>query len=185
MLITPLDSTKNLFSVSDIISPELIEKVLATPWTEVEYKRQQFGPKGNYRREICNDQLPWYADWCQELKAHYNQLMLDCRVTMLPIEETAFWVDFPGYRSLLHVDEHISGSMQLYWIGKPQCGTTFFTDQYATDIKHQFEFTTNTGYIAINPPEGQWHSMTKPIPPGSIRVSSYTWLTPWDYSEHE
>ena len=41
MQITPVDEYNNLFEVKDIMSPELVEKVMSTPWLDLPWIRQE------------------------------------------------------------------------------------------------------------------------------------------------
>lgn len=183
MRITAVDEYRDLFSVSDIVSEDLKQKILSTPWTDLDYTAQP--AQENWpRRLIIKDQLPWLNQWTDELTQAWSQLESDIGVKLEPYTDTAFWIDEPGFTCTIHTDGEMPGSLHLSWIGESGLGTTFYHSKNPKHVRHRHEFCPNSGYIMINQANDvgyrhlQWHGMLEPVPADSFRLTSYTWLIP-------
>lgn len=182
MQITPVDQDNNLFAVSEMIPQSLVDRILQTPWLNLQFSLEE--GNRNLRRRIDNNELPWISEWhdCVSDLWHTVQQSTGCK--HYKYLDTGFWVDMPTYTCPLHTDGELPGSMQMYWVGSTtDIGTTWYHYKDPEKIRHRFEFIVNTGYIMINQPEAngyrklQWHGMLTPVPENSFRVTSYSWLT--------
>ncbi len=183
MQITPVDLYQNLFLVTEVVSQDLLEKILSTPWMDLEYTTQP--AQENWpRRLIIKTQLPWYQQWTDEFKACWSQLESNVGVKLEPYTDTAFWVDQPGFTCAIHTDGEMPGSLQLSWIGNSDLGTTFYHSKNPEHIRYRHDFQPNSGYAMINQADAsgyrhlQWHGMLEPVPVDTFRLTSYTWLIP-------
>lgn len=183
MQVTPVDNDHNLFAVTEAVSADLQQKILATPWMDLDFARQQ-GQEHWPRRRVLTEQLDWYEQWCQELDQQWAQLEHSTKVRLLPCTGTAFWIDEPGFTCAIHTDGEMSGSLHLNWIGQHDLGTTFYHSKDPKHIRFQTAFRPNCGYAMINQANSvgyrllQWHGMLQAVPKNSFRLTSYTWLTP-------
>jgi len=180
MNIQPVDSTNNLFSIVDVVPDDLVKQIVNTDWMSLDYTRgllQETWP----RRRITDSAIPWLDQWETHLRSVWDQIIhsiqSDPPVQYLGYGSTAWWVDEPGFDCAMHTDGELPGTMQLYWIGDDDQGTGFYHSNNVKDLRHQFEFVPNRGYIAVRDP--QWHAMLKTVRPGQFRVSSYSWIVPY------
>jgi hypothetical protein len=164
MQIIPVDEYKNLFKISNVFPYHIVEKVLFTPWMALSWQRQQ-GQETWLRRRI-ND--------TEEVGRDIGEYI-----------GTGWWLDEPGFTCAMHTDGEMPGSLHMTWIAAvPELGTAFYNYKDENSLRHQFLVQANTGYIMINVPDEsgtrhlQWHAMTTPVPAGTYRLSSYTWLQP-------
>jgi hypothetical protein len=183
MKITPVDHYHDLFYIEDIISNELVEKILTTPWLSLSWDRQE-GQAHMNRRRIDNSELEWIHEFDRAMVAHKEQIIKHCGINDFWYLSTGFWVDEPGFECKIHTDGTLPGSIQLNWIGDINLGTTFYHDEHGLQTRQRFISRPNQGYLMINLPDRtgnrhlQWHGMTNAIPEGTYRVTSYSWITP-------
>jgi len=183
MQITPVDEYQDLFIVKQIVSADLEQQILSTPWMDLDFTKQQ-GQENWPRRHINEKQLPWLDQWQKEIIDHWPLLEQTLRVQLQPYLGTAFWIDEPGFTCKIHTDGEMPGSLHLSWIGNSGLGTTFYHNQNSEHVRFQHTFTSNSGYAMINMADStgyrhlQWHGMLEPVPENSYRLTSYTWLTP-------
>lgn len=183
MQISAVDEYKDLFSVTDIVSPDLLQKILSTPWWELEY-RDQPAQENWPRRLILTHQLTWLDQWIDELSAAWPKMELCMETKLQPYTDTAWWVDEPGFTCAIHTDGEMPGSLHLDWIGDKNLATMFYHSKHDKDIRFQQDFVANSGYAMINQLDDQgyrhlqWHGMLHPVPENSFRLTSYTWLIP-------
>ena len=185
MLITPVDTDNNLFQIENSLPETLVEKILATDWINLDYTGSP-GQEHMKRRLIKNSSIPWIDDFHQAICKHVWPVL----VNALPCEidpyfnGVAFWLDEPGMTCDPHTDGELPGSLQLFWVGEPTAGTTFYHYKNLTLVRKQFEFIPNNGYIMINQADNdgyrqlQWHAMMQKVPENSYRLTSYIWLYP-------
>ena len=179
MQITAVDSEHNLFQVQDVFSSELVEQVLATPWLELAWTRQE-GPF-RLRRYIKDSAISWLPQWVQELDQYWTTIQQKLDIKLAPYSGTAFWLDEPGFTCSIHTDGEMSGSLHIPWIGT---GTSFYWYKDPATLRYQVPALPNSGYIMINQADSTgfrkliWHGMLKPVPQNTFRLTSYTWLTP-------
>ena len=182
MQITPVDQDLNLFAVSGMIPTTIEQKILQTPWLDLQYSLEE--GNRNLRRRIHDNQLSWINEWHDAVFQVWHTLQKSTGCRHLKYLDTGFWVDMPTYTCPLHTDGELPGSIQMYWIGSTaDIGTTWYHYKDPDKIRHSFKFISNTGYLMINQPESngyrklQWHGMLTPVPENSFRVTSYSWLT--------
>lgn len=174
---TPVDSTGRLWQVTDLLPPEQAQQFASTRWLELDH-------------HVSNNQELWLRrqiDFNQPRVKPLNQMITQ----QLPAINQAlattfkrcagfFWIDFPGFTCNMHTDGHLPNSMQLYWsVPGPDYGTGFYQYKRSDSLIYQFDSRPNSGYIMLNHANQdgsqplQWHGMFRPVPAGSIRVSSY------------
>lgn len=183
MQVTAVDEYQDLFAVTGVVSTDLMNKILDTPWMDLEFTAQP--AQENWpRRLIIKDQLPWYQQWIHEFKQFWPQLESTLGVKLEPYTDTAFWIDEPGFTCSIHTDGEMPGSLHLSWIGDSKLGTTFYHSKNLNHVRYRHDFQPNSGYAMINMADEvgyrhlQWHGMLDPVPDHSFRLTSYTWLRP-------
>jgi len=185
MIITPVDSNHNLFHVQDIIPSELVDRIMTTDWMSLSWSKNQL-QQGWNRRLIRTSSISWYAEWRTAINSVWPAIIDQLGPHGWPYPtypETNFWVDEPGFNCGLHVDGGLIGAMQLYWIGDADTGTCFYHTKQLNDVRYQFPFLPNQGYLLVTKPTVenytplQWHAATAEIRPNTYRVTSYTRAT--------
>jgi len=183
MHLTPVDHNCNLFVASCVVSEQLQQKILNTPWLDLEFV-QQPGQENWPRRLVLKHQLDWYQQWQYEFENLWPQLEQNLGVKLHPYSDTAFWIDEPGFTCAIHTDGELPGSLHLSWIGERKLGTTFYHSKNSNDVRFRHDFLPNSGYAMINMADStgyrflQWHGMLEPVPENHYRLTSYTWLKP-------
>jgi hypothetical protein len=67
-------------------------------------------------------------------------------------------------------------AMQIYLTESvDDLGTTWYNDPAGYSVRYKCPYKINTGYLMLNH-SGQWHGMTNKVPPGHVRLSSYTYF---------
>lgn len=180
MQITAVDSDNNLFRVEQVFSSDLVDKILATEWSQLPWQRQE-GQENWKRRRITNSAIPWIKQWDQEMNQQWPCIEEVLGTKILPYCGTAFWIDEPGFKCDMHTDGELSGSMHLTWAGP---GTSFYWYNSVESLRYQVPSQPNSGYIMINQSDATgyrpllWHAMLDTVPANSLRLTSYTWITP-------
>jgi len=183
MQLKPVDQDCNLFTVSQVISQDLQQKILTTDWMNLKFSRQE-GQETWPRRRIDTHCLDWYPQWHTELTTVWPQLEHGLQTQLESCSGTAFWIDEPGFVCSIHTDGELPGSLHLSWIGDANLGTTFYHSKNPEHVRFKHNFQANSGYAMINQPDStgyrrlQWHGMLEPVPDNSYRLTSYTWLNP-------
>lgn len=186
MQITSIDENNNLFKVQELVPKHLVEKVLATPWHELAWDRQE-GQETWARRRIRNEEIPWQQEWDIYLANMFPTIEKLVGRKLKSYIGTGWWLDEPGFTCALHTDGDMPGSLQMTWIADiPELGTCFYNYKDPGAIRYHFLTKPNSGYIMLNNPDPtgyrqlQWHAMLTPVPAGTYRLSSYTWITPYN-----
>ena len=182
MKLTAVDDTNRLFQVSDIVPADLVTRLQNNDWEKESGNIFLWQPDSNYaqhaRKELSIAQSPLL----KELDANLRRCAQDI-AQILDLDfsyyYTAYWLDPPGWKIPIHTDCYIPCSLQLYWMGEPNTGTTFLHTKSTSDVRHQFDFAANTGYLMLNMVEDgvqplQWHGMFEPIT--QWRFTTYTRL---------
>jgi hypothetical protein len=178
MRIRPVDYQNNLFKVENVVSDELVEKVLNTNWLELDWNRQE-GQEHWPRRRIKDSSIPWIDQWNQEIISRWPVIETAIGKELQYYRGTAWWLDEPGFICNMHTDGAMPGAMQLTWRGP---GTTFYWDKDPSTVRFQTPEKINDGYLMINLPEKDgtrkllWHAMLTPS--SSYRLTSYTYTPP-------
>lgn len=183
MHITTVDDYKDLFAVDNVVSKELEQKILSTPWLDLKYVRQE-GQENWPRRRIIDSEISWLDQWQEEISKGWNQLELNLAIALEPYAGTAWWIDEPGFTCSIHTDGEMPGSLHLSWIGNENLGTTFYHSKNPKHIRFRHIFVPNSGYAMINLADDQeyrhlqWHGMLDAVPENTYRLTSYIWLRP-------
>lgn len=183
MQITAVDHYRDLFAVHDLLPDHIVAQVLNTDWINMPWQLQQ-GQETWLRRRIDNTALPWMCQWEAAMRALLPAIEQQIGRKLQGYQDTAWWLDEPGFTCSMHTDGEMPGAMQLTWVGATaKLGTAFYHYKNPTALRHQFECKPNTGYIMINTADSngarhlQWHAMLTPVPADTFRLSSYTWLS--------
>jgi hypothetical protein len=184
MQITPVDEYNNLFEITDIVSHDLMEKILSTPWLDLPWSRQE-GQEHWFRRRISNDSIPWTNEWNDHINKMWPKVGEAIGRKLEISYGSTWWIDEPEFTCDMHTDGDLKGAMQIICIAAhKQLGTCFYHDKNGTQVRKQFLSIPNTGYVMLNFPRKNglthlhWHAMSCKVPPGTFRLSSYTLLTP-------
>jgi hypothetical protein len=179
MKITPTDDTRRLFQVEDFVSPELLAELQQLDWTSIPWTRQPL--QESWPRRLLDPTHPTLDKVVTCVNNAMKQLCEECRIEVKEFVNTSFWLDEPGFTVSLHTDGQLPGSMQLFWVmPTEQHGTVFYNSNRPEDVRFAPKGIPNTGYIMLNKlnEDGSqplhWHGMLHPVPPGTIRVTSYT-----------
>jgi hypothetical protein len=185
MQITSIDENNNLFKVESLLPDHLVEKVLATPWLDLEWDRQQ-GQETWTRRRIRNEAIPWQQEWDIYLSNAMPKIEQLVGRKLKSYIGTGWWLDEPGFTCAMHTDGDMPGALQMTWIAaQPELGTCFYNYKDPDAVRYQFLARPNSGYIMLNNIDAsgyrqlQWHAMLTPVPANTYRLSSYTWITPY------
>jgi hypothetical protein len=180
MQIIAVDNESNLFRVTHAVPDFLVKKILDTDWLNLPWDRQPYQESWP-RRRILNQALPWIQEWDSYFKTVWPEIEKIAKQELLPYEETAFWLDEPGFVCGMHTDGELPGSLHLVWQGS---GTTFYWRNNTTTLRYQVPSEPNNGYVMLNTVDSNhqrsllWHAMLDPVPKDSFRITSYTWITP-------
>ena len=175
MIITPIDNKRNLFSVKNAYSNELIDKIQKLDM--MSYQRLKVGGQ-EYR---TRHRLKWDdADVFARLNAEVTEnLSVISKIIGIELNEayTDVWLDYNQFTMSIHEDNSAVGvAMQIYLLpNNVNVGTKFYYHNTDNSLRYDFPYIVNTGYIMINGP-GQHHGVPIAAPVGSIRCSSYTHL---------
>lgn len=178
MQITPVDDQHNLFQITNAVSQELAQLVLATDWLSLPWTKQP-GQESWSRRLIDQESIPWIKHWHQEMKQLWPAIEQRSSLPILPYIKTAFWLDEPGFVCKMHTDGELPGSLHLNWQGPATC---FYWHNDPTTIRYQAPAVANSGYLMINQLDDSgyrkllWHDMPSPVAANTFRLTSYIWL---------
>jgi hypothetical protein len=181
MLISSIDSDNNLFQVTELVPPVLVEQIVNTPWLDLKWIRQE-GQESWPRRRILDTEIPWIAEWNQYLQSQWSAISTAVGTPLQDSPATIFWLDEPGFVCPIHTDGEMEGSLHVSWIGKPNLGTCFYHYKNPKTVRHEFKLESNNGYIMLNNSDEigyrklQWHGMLNPVPVNTYRLTSYTWV---------
>ena len=180
MQIIPVDDQNNLFRVTDAVSPELAHLMLTTDWASLPWTKQE-GQENWPRRRIDESTIPWIAKWHQEIANSWEYIQQQLNTELASYAGTAFWLDEPGFVCSMHTDGEMPGSLHLNWTGPATC---FYWYKDPAAVRYQVPAVANSGYAMINRADANgyrkllWHDMPTPVPAGTFRLTTYTWLNP-------
>ena len=177
MLITKLDNEGRLYSVTNLLPDDQVRDILSLDWLNLPWAR------GSMQESWARRQIAWDHPDIGRVSKHINDMLPEINAqlkTNFTRAEGIWWVDEPGFTCGMHTDGQLPNSMQIYWIVPgPEYGTCFYEYNNWNSVKHHFISETNNGYIMLNHlnEDGsqplQWHAMTRPVPEGTFRLSSY------------
>lgn len=180
MQITAVDSENNLFRAENVFPDDLVQKVLTTPWLDLEWDRQE-GQELWARRRIRETAIPWVNEWHTHLSKSWQEAGNQIGIEADQYQGTAFWIDEPGFTCAMHTDGELSGGLHLTWQGT---GTTFYWYRDPAAIRYQVPEKPNCGYLMINKSDETgyrkllWHAMLTPVPANTFRLTTYSWMPP-------
>jgi hypothetical protein len=180
MKIYPIDSSRTLWSVENLLDSDEVDQILNLDW-----------PSMPWSRGLCQEKWPRRAidTNCEAVVTVSKLISNKLPLINLALNKTyqtfdgIWWLDEPGFTVGLHTDGELPAVMQMYWlVPGDQWGTCFYHYKHKSHLRHQFLSKVNTGYIMLNYPDESgyrellWHGMTNPVPAGSWRLSSYWYL---------
>lgn len=193
MRITAIDQHNDLFSVSDVLTDVLLQKLSQEPLSCMAYTKQEW-QEDVPRRKLY--QFP--GSTLESIHEHINQQkhqIGDAIGQNIHSIDTAFWYDQEGFDFTAHIDNPgVDKVMQIYLSDCKGAGTVFYNiddsevieyddeQQYnytgihpPANVREQFEFETNTGYLMINH-RRQLHGVPNKIGKHDTRLSVYCYL---------
>lgn len=182
MLLESVDQEPNLYRVSDVMSSDLVSKIMAMPWLDLPWQPLE-GQSQRGRRCVSESCLPWSLEWDLACHALCAKISAAIGYDMGDYVRTAWYLDEPGYVCQLHPNDEMPGNMHLCWIGaRIDLGTTFYWYNDLASKRCQFAMATNAGYVAISRPNHNgtknllWNGMLEPVPRNTFRLSSHSWF---------
>ena len=180
MLIEPVDQECNLFRVTDVFPQHMVDLVMTESWLTLPWQRQP-GQETWLRRRIDNTAIGWADQWDRHLQMLWPQVAASLNIKIADYQGTAWWLDEPGFQCAMHTDGEMPGSLHLIWSGP---GTSFYWYKNTDSLRYRVPAEANSGYIMLNLPDAtgyrklQWHAMLDPVPQGTFRLTSYSWIIP-------
>ena len=182
MIIVPIDKENRLFAVTEVLPLELVNQILQLDWENLPWVEQ---PQQEHwkRRNIDFLQVPELININKYIENLCTEVELACFIEFTNNQyiTTRWWYDLPGFTVPIHTDGQLPSTMQLFWEGTDITkGPKFYNSKRETDIKYDFPFNTNTGYLMLNGANNdgsyplQWHGMMNAVAPGTYRLTSYT-----------
>ena len=181
MIITQIDEKADLFLIEDVLPQDLINEIDKEDFLSYNWEEQRMQSTWNRRRL-----LPDVSSPLTKIDNHYNLLLNQIEDSLnISFEHrhcwSSFWLDYEGFDCSIHEDGAERGytpklAMQIYLTeSADNLGTTFYYDENGKNVRYQFKYKKNSGYLQLNRP-GQWHGMLQKVPPGHRRLSSYTYF---------
>jgi hypothetical protein len=172
MELSVINQDATIYSVADIFSQELVNKLDAVDWNSL--------PKEKHNPERFNLTIPRELD-IEISKFVSNSIIPQIEsVAKIKFKSTSnfcmsFWLNEPKYWSKIHTDGTIPATMQIYWspIDSTDFGTWFYNSHDTRDILHYFPNIRNTGYLTLPKIANQplWHGTDRPLAPNIFRLS--------------
>jgi len=168
-----------LFQVQEVLPEHLALSIQNINWLALPYHkgdRQESWP----RRHIKSDAHPKLIEIDAYILTLQHLIENYCGIKFHQTPYTIWWLDEPGFDCNLHTDGELPSSMQLFWQSSGiEFGTKFYNSKNNWDIKYDFPFVPNTGYLVLNQAENdyqilQWHGMPNKIT--DYRLTSYTYF---------
>lgn len=170
---------KQLFHVHEVLPEPLAKAIAAIDWLSLPWhkgERQESWP----RRHITSSAHPTLTEADSYFETVQHLLENHCGIKFYNKPYTRWWLDEPGFDCSLHTDGELPSSMQLFWFSPGiQYGTKFYNSKNVWDIKYDFPFVPNSGYLMLNQSKDdyqilQWHGMPNTVP--DYRMTSYTYF---------
>jgi hypothetical protein len=181
MRITAVDQVHDLFLVQDLLPNSLLHDIGQVDLWNCLWEEQPMQLDWKRRKLIADNQ-----NLLIEVDQHYNnaldQIAETANVEFLnKICWSSFWLDYEGFDCSVHEDGaerdyYPLMAMQIYLTeSDDKLGTVFYHDALGKQLRYSFPYKANTGYLMLNH-SGQYHGMLNKIPPGYLRLSSYTYF---------
>lgn len=174
-----VDIDYRLFHLQEVLPIYLVEAISDIDWENLPWHK---GDKQEtwLRRHITTDAHPLLTEIDEYLITVQQQIENHCDIKFYTIPYTRWWLDEPNFSCSLHTDGELPSSMQLFWNAPGlQYGTKFYNSKNVSDIKYDFPFVSNSGYLMLNQAKNeyqelQWHGMPNIVP--NYRLTSYTYF---------
>ena len=172
MNILQIDDKRDLFQVSNLLSPELLKKLSQLPIETLPFKKQEWQEDWNRRLLV-----PMPGSVLQDIADFYNSNRKEIgKIIGLDITkiDTRFWFDYEDFSCGRHLDnEGVDYVMQIFLSEAPaNLGTVFYNNN---SVRKAFNFTKNSGYIMFNNGQ-QMHGMEQKVPKDVVRLTSYSYF---------
>lgn len=179
MNIYPVDETKRLFRVENILPEYLYSRLLGkVAWQDIPYGKQP--GQESWPRRLLNSDMGILAEVNETIMTLKDEIGKCCGVSF-NYASTGWWYDEPGFTVSIHTDGELPSSMQIFWVmPTDRHGTKFYTHRDGKEVRYAPPALSNTGYIMLNKPNQDgsqplhWHGMLVPVPQNTFRVCSYT-----------
>jgi hypothetical protein len=185
MIITPIDDQNNLFAVENVYSAELIAEIQTLDLMLYPYKNP--GASRGRRRNLVFGSQDILHQLNVETTANLEKISEAIGI-LIGDSDAHVWLDYDQFKMGVHLDhpgvDGVDVVMQVYLIPNiSTIGTKFYynLDRHMrwtpdlNNLRHDFPYIINTGYIMINAPE-QFHGIPYSVPKDTLRCSSYTYL---------
>jgi len=189
MKITQVDDNGRLFRVEELLPTELMGQILDLDWNSLPWQREDQQEMWA-RKSVSKESVPVLREACQYIAGLHHWLEERFQIQFeygTNFGNTNWWIDQPGFTTPMHTDGELPLSLQMYYVGNQNLGTSFYTYNNEGALIKKFDFLPNTGYLMLNGknPDGSqplhWHAMLTPVPANTIRVSSYTVFPNYSY----
>jgi hypothetical protein len=181
MRITAVDQVPDLFLVQDLLPNSLLYDIKQLDLWSCSWEEQPMQLDWKRRKLIADNQ-----NLLIEVDQHYNNALDQiANATNVVFDHklcwSSFWLDYEGFDCSIHEDGaernyHPLMAMQFYLTeSQDKLGTVFYHDAAGQHVRYAFPYKSNTGYLMLNHP-GQYHGMLHKVPPGHLRLSSYTYF---------
>ena len=193
MIISPIDSKKDLYQINNIITEDLLTALAKEPLEALPFSKMDWQADVP-RRKL--EQMP--GSILNKIHEHINDQKVFIGYSIgqeVKKIDTAFWLDQEGFTYSPHIDNPgVDKVMQIYLSNCPKAGTVFYninesavtvkddeqTWHYEgsnppTDIRKAFDFKTNSGYLMINH-KTQLHGVPYVVGKNDVRLSVYCWI---------
>ena len=190
MIITPIDDQNNLFAVENVYSAELIAEIQTLDL--MLYPNKNAGEQDKRRRNLVFGSRDILHQLNVETTANLEKISEAIGI-LIGGNDAHVWLDHDQFKMGIHLDNPgVDVVMQVYLIPNiSTIGTKFYYNLGASgndnldrhmrwnpdlnNLRHDFPYIVNTGYIMINAPE-QFHGIPYSVPKDTLRCSSYTYL---------
>ena len=194
MQVSPIDDNKDLFRVGNILSQELLLKLSQEVIEAIPYTTQE-GQEEKPRRKLQKFPGSTLSQIHNHINTHKDVIGKEIEQDIDHID-TAFWYDREGFDFPTHIDNpQVKIVMQIYLSDCEGAGTVFYNVADSdigikdgkslnwhyigpippTNVRREFEFKTNTGYLMFNHMK-QVHGVPKKLGNDDMRLSVYCWI---------
>ena len=193
MQIKAVDDKDDLYAVSDVFDPALLDQLHSTDLLAYKWQKENMQEDLlRCRLKYSEDDILHKIDTQINNKENLQQLSDTLGGTVHRVSSN-FWLDLPGYSINNHPDNPGVGSVIQIFLcpNDVSLGTEFFhntADKQELDkqgswtnpakenlvdlrMRKKFDYVVNTGYIMKN--RYQIHGMSTPVPANSLRFSLY------------
>jgi nitroreductase len=187
LTITPVDDKNNLYYVQNVYPEEMLAELRQLDVLQLEHVKQEW-QEYLPRRKLVYDLSVDSRHILSRMRNYLNssskreEIQLKLGLGNLAQIDSSYWLDLPGFNMSTHLDNSAVGiAMQVCLADNASnLGTCFYNysedkDPQQFDVRKQFEYKLNSGYIMIND-QSQWHGCPGIVPDGTFRLTSYSYL---------